>query len=164
GNVIQVTDAVGNVTSATYDANGNRLSESKSRTTPTGVEVLVTTFQYDARNRLVTTIQPDGSTTRTIYDAIGQRTAVVDPSGRQTTSEYDPAGHVFRTPYPDGTQETSAYDAGGRRIASRDRGGRVTTYEYDAIGRLITTTYADGATMTSTYDAAGRLTAQTDSL
>jgi len=162
GNLIQETDPLGHVTTYTYDANGNRLSETRSRTVGNITETVVTRFEYDGSNRLVQTIYPDGSTTRTEYNALGKQARTVDALGRATSYAYDDAGRMTRTVYPDGASETSTYDAEGRRIAGIDRAGRSTTYGYDALGRLIATTFPDGTQTTTAYDAAGQVTASTD--
>jgi RHS repeat-associated protein len=159
------TDPLGHVAAYTYDANGNRLSETRIRTLPGGgTETLVTQYEYDALNRLVKTTQPDGSTTRTVYNAIGKQSQTLDPLSRVTSYEYDAAGRLVKTVYPDGTAEASSYDAEGRRLTSTDRAGRETNYIYDALGRLTETIYPDGAHTTTMYDAAGQVIASTDAL
>ena len=164
GNLTGETDALGNATTYTYDANGNRLSESRTRTVDGTPETLVTTFEYDGNNRLVQTTQPDGSTTRTEYNALGKQARTIDALGHATTYEYDDAGRLTATTYPDGTSESSTYDAEGRRLTSTDRAGRVTSHAYDALGRLTQTTFPDGTATSTTYDAAGQVIATTDPL
>ncbi|MGH9426164.1 MAG: hypothetical protein ACRD2L_07670, partial [Terriglobia bacterium] len=59
-------------TTHTYDANGNRLTETRARTTTNGVVTLFTTNTYDAANRLVAAVEPDGLTNRFAYHLIGK--------------------------------------------------------------------------------------------
>ena len=163
GNLREQTDALGTVTAYTYDGAGNRLTETTSRTLPGGAkQTLLTRFVYDRLGRLTSTVQPDGSTTATVYNAIGQVAETVDPLNRKTTFTYDELGRQTATRYPDGTTDGRAYDAEGRLVATTDRGGRVTTYLYDALGRLVKTTFTDTTFTGSTYDDAGRLVASTD--
>lgn len=162
GNVVREIDAIGNATISTYDRNGNRLTQTTTRTKSTGSETLTWRYTYDHTGRLVSTVQPGGSSTSTTYNSTGQVSETVDPLGRRTAFTYDELGRQTRTDYPDGTTESSAYDAEGRLVATTDRGGRVTTYLYDPLSRLMKTTFPDTASTTSTYDEAGRLVASTD--
>jgi RHS repeat-associated protein len=182
GNVLTLRDALGNlvtrqydangymtrettaagVTAFTYDVNGNRLSQTVTRATPTGTETLVTTLVYDKMGRLTQATDPDGTITRTTYDATGRPATVVDKLGRTTSYVHDEMGRLTRTTYPDGTTEESTYDDEGRRLTGTDRGGRITRYEYDPVGRLTRTTFADGAVVTSGYDAVGQLVSSRD--
>ena len=66
-----------------YDSNGNQTNKTTWRTVPgsAGVspatETLVTTYIYNSENRLVETINPDGSTNATIYTPGLNKPAVV---------------------------------------------------------------------------------------
>ena len=162
GNLTKQNDALGNATTYTYDPNGNRLTETRTRTTTAGLEMLITRFEYDQLGRLVKTTFPDGSTTQTIYNAIGKQGVTIDQLGRVTSYSYDAMGRLTRATFPDGSRESSTYDAEGRRVTSVDRAGRATVYTYDALGRLTKTTFADGSSTSSAYDAIGQVTQVTD--
>ena len=150
-------------TTFTYDSNGNRLSKSIQRTTPNGPQVLTTSYVYDNQNRLVETINPDGSTNVTIYALGLNKTAVeFDPLGRQTLYYYDALGNLTNTVYADGTSESQGYDADNRQIASIDQAGNTTFYTNDALGRLIITVYPDQTGETNYFDAVGRIFAKSD--
>lgn len=137
-----VTDSSGNVIrseSHTYDINGNRLTSTQH----TEAGNLVTSFVYDADNRVTLTTYPDGTTSETVYNKIGQPWKSRDAAGRETVMTYDARGNLTRTDYPDGTFTTSTYDVEGRQTASTDAAG-VTTYTlYDALGRTIATILPD---------------------
>ena len=81
---------------------------------------------FDASGRLVKTTDPDGTSTRTVYDALGRQAESYDKLSRRTSYEYDLMGRLSGTRYPDGSSETHEYDAEGRRTSSTDRGGRTT--------------------------------------
>ncbi|HET7293056.1 MAG TPA: Calx-beta domain-containing protein, partial [Vicinamibacteria bacterium] len=163
GNLTKETDALGHATAYSYDGSGNRLTQTTTRTLPSGgSDTPLTQYEYDKNGRLVKTTDPDGSFTRTVYDVLGRQVESHDKLGRSTDFEYDEMGRLVRTTYPDQTFEESTYDSEGRRLTSRDRGGRTTSYEYDALGRLKKTTHPDGTFTESSYDAAGRLVATTD--
>ncbi len=165
-----------------HDTNGNRLTT----TLATENGPLTTAFEYDADGRVTKTTQPDGSTARTIYNAIGKPEKSIDSAGRETLSEYDARGHLVKTTFPDGTFTTSTYDVEGRMTAATDAAG-VTRYTlYDALGRATVSilpddtmpatvltevaaiaaapALADNPRTLTTYDADGRVTATTDPL
>lgn len=162
GDVVREIDAAGSATTSTYDHNGNRLTQTRTRTTPAGTETLTWRYTYDGAGRLTSTTEPDGSISRAEYDALGNVTATIDKLGRRTTFTCDELGRQTRIDYPDKTFEQRAYDAEGRLTASMDHGGRATTHRYDAVGRLVTTTFPDGASIASVYDDAGRLVESRD--
>ena len=163
GNVTRELDPLGHATLYSYDTNGNQQTSTITRTLRSGVvETLITTSTYDARNHQVSTTYPDGSTTGTQYNSLGQRTMVTDELGHHTSFTYDIAGRLVATIYPDGMNETTTYDAEGHQLISTDRGGRVTNYTYDPLGQVLQTTFPDGTTTSSTYDADGRQVSTVD--
>ncbi len=165
GNPTQQIDPLGHVATYTYDANGNRLSQTVTRTNSAGsIENLVTSYLYDAENRLIQTTNPDGSTTKTVYNSLGQPSQTIDPLGHVTQYSYDDSARLVGKIYPDGTSDSFGYDAEGRKISATDRAGRATTYDYDALGRLTRTTYSDGTSLQNVYDLMGQLTQTVDPL
>ncbi len=160
GNLEKETDALGHSTSHTYDDHGNRLTSTTTRTLRNGgLETLVTRYQYDDLDRVVTVTAPDGTSTKTVYDLLGRVTQQIDERGRTTIQEYDEQGRLAQVIYADRTHTRNHFDAEGRTIASVDQLGRITRYTYDPAGRLLTTTYPgpDEPTVTNEYDRAGRL-------
>src|SRR5712692_5283326 len=81
----QTTFPDGTSESATYDAEGDRISS-----TDRGGRA--TTYVYDPLKRLTQTKYPDGAVTTTSYDKIGEVTSVKDPLGNVTQYQYDAAG------------------------------------------------------------------------
>ena len=140
-----------------YDANGNRTSSTVWRRVGVTWVPAVTTYIYDAMNRVVQTIDPDGGTNTVVYAPTGKQQAAIDQLGRTTSYIYDLQSRLIQTTYPDQTTETSAYDANGNRTNSVDRLNRVTSYYYDALNRLTNTTYPDNTTSTTVYDGFGRV-------
>lgn len=74
-----------------------------------------TAFGYDQAGRLTTTTHPDGSVSRTEYDALGNRTAMVDALGRRRTYEYDAADDQTSARDPNGATTTWTCDPSHRR-------------------------------------------------
>jgi RHS repeat-associated protein len=159
----KVTDALGHEATFTYDANGNRASQTVVRTNAQGQpESITTNYEYDKLSRLKKTIYSDGSFMQVEYNAIGQVSATIDQLGRRSDLTYDDMGRLTKTTYPDATFEEITYDAEGHRLTSRDRAGQLTSYTYDEVGRLIRTTFADGTFTQTLYDAAGQVLETTD--
>jgi RHS repeat-associated protein len=157
GNLIKETDGLGHAMSSTYDASGNRLTQTTTRTTPAGVETLTTTYEYDKLGRLLKTTDADTTFTETVYDEVGRKKETHDKLGRVTKYSYDDMGRLVLTTYPDLTTEEATYDGEGHRLTFKDRAGRVTKYKYDTLGRLTRTTYPDETFTENVYDSAGRL-------
>jgi RHS repeat-associated protein len=178
GNVTRQVDAAGNVTTFTYDASGNQLSETRTLTTPNGVITLVTTTEYDSEGRVVKVTNPEGGVTETIYDAVGNRIEEIDPLGRSTKFIYSDRGLLIETIYPDSTPEDdldnprtrTEYDAAGQVTAEIDELGGKTQFVYDKLGRVTETIRPDETPNDDTdnprtkteYDAAGRVIAEID--
>ena len=158
-----IRDPAGNVLrvmSYTYDANGNKLTETTERVVDGTTEQVTRSWTYDGLNRVVTETDPEGNTTTREYNELGRLAAVVDKRGRRTEYTYDEVGSKTRTTYPDGTFETWEYDALGRVVAETNRLGKTTRYDYDELGRRVATHLPDGTTERTVYSAAGRVLAE----
>ncbi len=163
GNLVRQTTLSGVETIFTYNARGERLSESVTRSLPgAGTENLTTGVTLDRMDRPVKITHPDDTSTVLELDALGQVTARIDPLGRTTAFEYDGLGQRAGTVLPDGSRETVAYDPDGRFLSRTDASGRVTSYVYDDGGRLVQTNFPGGTSSRRSYDAAGRLASITD--
>ena len=146
----------------TYDANGNRLTSTVWRRVSGTWVAATTTNIYDAQNRVIETISPDGGINTIVYNLNGQQEETVDPLGHTNSYVYDAMGRLVQTAFPDGTTETSAYDTAGNRTNSMDQLGRVTIYQYDALDRLTNTIYPDNTTGNTVYDDLGRVSRTID--
>lgn len=136
----------------TYDANGNRTS----MIDPTGI----TTYTYDALNRLTSITNNKGLTTTFSYDALGRRTSMTHVNGVATTYEYDTASQLTKVTHQLGptiiNSFTYAYDKVGNRITKLDRNGSY-NYTYDTLYRLVqaVTPLPSNPLETYTYDPVG---------
>jgi|HubBroStandDraft_6_1064221.scaffolds.fasta_scaffold02149_4 RHS repeat-associated protein len=185
GNVLTVTDELGNVTSYTYDSNQNMLSKSvqansglatTSYTYNSFGEPLTitdplgntTTNTYDAHGNLLTVIAPapNGNTAASVtqfaYNSLGELTQITDPLGRPTKLTYTSAGLISTITDPQQNVTTYQYDTFGNRTSIKDAMNNTTTFAYDSGNRLLTITYPGSTTMSFTYDYRGRRITMTD--
>ena len=122
----------------TYDLNGNRIS----MIDPTGL----TTYTYDALNRLSSIMNNKGQVTSFTYDALGRRTSMTHANGVVTSYTYDAASQLL----------TLGHQLGATTINSF-------SYGYDKVGNRKTKTTRDGL-HDYTYDVLNRLTQATNPL
>jgi YD repeat-containing protein len=99
--VLSTTNGAGETATFTYDADGNALSKTLTRSGESGVKTLTETYQHDVYGNVTKTIYADGTFIDIEYDAIGNKTAVTDSSGRRTTFEYDLFGNLKKVSYTD---------------------------------------------------------------
>lgn len=186
GNRTSSQDALGRVTTYTYDTNANVLTKSIQLTSAQTLtwsysynqfgEVLtatdpmgnVTSNAYDTNGNLLSTTTPSldgvlpGSTTSFTYDATGNLRTITDPLSNKTTVSYTPAG--LRASVTDAQNNATAYsyDLRGNLLTVTDAMNNTTTYAYDLGNRLKNISYPDGTTASFAYDSRGRRTSVTD--
>ena len=169
------------VTTRTFDFNDRILSEQKGFRPNTSTERFAydpngqkskytdprlreTTYTYDFRNRLETTIEPNrpgqSGTTQFHYDLAGNKTMVEFPDTKtQQWEDYDPFGQAWKFTDELFNVTNLVYSCGPMKklkqvITHRDpNGGEVqpTTFNYDTLGRLYQTVFPDGSDEFSTY-------------
>jgi len=153
-----------------YDLYSNR----SSATDPLG---RVTSYTYDALNRLATTTQPAPAAGQAqpvisyAYNGLDQIAQVTDPRGLATSYTYDNLGRLTQQVSPDTGSTTRTYDVANNVLSSTDAKGQVTSYTYDALNRPTSLTYNQATgmqlkTVAYTYDQGtngiGRLTTATE--
>ena len=174
-----VTNALGVVTSYTYDSHGNVLTETTGsatttytydsadrRTSVTNALNQTTSYTYDNLDRLVQTTYSNGQTSQSVYNNAGQLVQTIDLNGAVTSYTYNASGKIAAIVSP-GSSVSYTYDSLGRVSTETDSLNRVTTYTYNAGGKLASTTISDGNAQSAvisrtTYDAWGRTATQTD--
>ncbi|WP_240435763.1 RHS repeat domain-containing protein [Ralstonia solanacearum] len=174
GNLTQITDPRGLVTTFAYDALGRRSQVQGPPATPGGA-VPTVVFNYDGQDRvrqvtdarsLVTAYtidglgnttqqqSPDTGTTNAIYDAVGNLTSKTDARGKITKYSYDALDRLIRADYAGGTPTVFEYDGGansqptdiGQLTRITDESGS-TRFQYNGFGNLLQktqTTTANG--------------------
>ena len=116
-------DALGQVTITEYDAAGQRsaVTDALGRTTR---------FVYDLAGRLVETLHPDDTRTRTAYDRAGRKRAETDELGRIRRFVYDKLGRLVSVVLPDPATGANPELVQGQSPAA---GTLTTRYGYDEV-------------------------------
>jgi RHS repeat-associated protein len=170
-----VTDPNGHVTTMTYDASGNLLTQ-KDPLANTTVNT------YNVFNELLTTTDPLLVTSTMVYDANGNLTSVSRPlvgSSSVQTTTYNHSngtfpGDVTSEVDPDNNTWTYSYDGNGYRSSATDPLGNQSTRVYNAEGWMTSSVSPKGnvagcgcsAAYTTSFghDVFGNLTTTTDPL
>ncbi|MFM0375635.1 RHS domain-containing protein [Paraburkholderia strydomiana] len=169
--LVDVTDALGNVTRYYFDIDGytyriiyaDGLNEWFYRDAQHNLtqhiypDGSVERFIYDQRGNLIEQVRPDGSVIRMEYDAKDQMTVIIDPHAYRWTREYDDSGNVVVQVDPLGHKTQYSYNAQGQPVTIVDAKGGAKALAYDAAGRLASYTDCSGKTTQWTYDGQGRL-------
>ena len=134
-----------------YNAVGNRVSVKDANGN-------ITTYGYDALNRVTSKSDPLTNTWSYTYDLAGNRISATDAKNQIIQYTYDAGGQLTGINYP-GTEPdvTFTYDLTGQRIGMTDGLGN-TTWTYDNLNRPISVTDAFGKTVGYEYDAVGNRT------
>ncbi|UUO05343.1 hypothetical protein M4951_18415 [Blastopirellula sp. J2-11] len=148
------------VTTYTYDAKGNQLTETNSAGA-------TTSYDYDNLGRLILKTDAEGGETEYTYDANGNRLTLTDPEESTTTWTYDALNRMLTNTNELSDTRYYEYDAAGNLTEYTDRNGRVIDYVYDNLQRRIAENWMDGMstfhTITYGYDAASQLVEASDS-
>jgi RHS repeat-associated protein len=157
------TDAALQVSTATYNSNGDLAT---IVTAPRGgltEAQRTTTYEYYADNAPLGPGRPKrivgpvtGATTDFAYDDHGRLATVTASDGYALTTTYDNFDRPTSIVYPDSTSEQIAYDKLDVS-ATRDRLGRWTHYFHDAEGRLVSTVDPQGQVVTNQWCNCGSL-------
>jgi RHS repeat-associated protein len=175
--IVAETDPAGGVCTYTYDEAGSILSatDQSERTFAYERDALgrCTAFvdaanrrwlyEYNGGMRRTAFTTPAGETSRTMYDAHGRITGMIDAEGR--------ASAFRRRTLPDGSLRVAVsgplganrhlrYDGWGRLLELVDLDGGRFTLTYDLGDRLIGVALPDGSERLNTYDGEGRLTVE----
>jgi RHS repeat-associated protein len=156
GNVSQVTDALGNVTKYTYNADGTMAASLDP-----GNGVNATVYGYNAYHQLTSITPPTGNSLHAqafTYDGFGRRLSATSGAGMTTTYSYDNLNRLRSETHSDASPTiTHTYDADGNAFQVTDGTGTTTT-GYNAANQLTTDTPPGGPTLSYGYDPAGNVT------
>ncbi len=165
GDLVTVTDPLGNMSTQSVDAVGRVISASDALGN-------AAKYQYSNLNLLTQVTDAQGHNTSFSYDANGNLLSLTDAAGHTTSYTYDNMDRALTRTDPLNRQESFAYDANGNLASGTDRKTQVTAFTYDGLNRTTlagfgavvsggTTTYQ--STIAYTYDAGNRMTQAVDS-
>jgi YD repeat-containing protein len=162
--VASMTDALGRVTSFSYDLTNNATTV----TDPLGNS---NTYTYDASNRLISVTGPVANGLAQhidyAYDAAGDLTSAIDAQGNRTTYTYDSNGNLLSVTDGLGNRTENTYDSGNRVLTSTvyrtpANGGtaasdpETTRYVYDANGNARFVVSPEGIVTEYRYNSSGQ--------
>lgn len=104
---------------------------------------LITTVSYDIFGDAVSTTDPEGNVTASVFDQLGRVRMSRDALNNVTGYEYDRFGNVtVKTEYnlPFGQRLTTLSEMQTAILAAFDDKARVTKFGYDVLGRVVKTT------------------------
>ncbi|MEU6098622.1 LamG-like jellyroll fold domain-containing protein [Streptomyces sp. NPDC047079] len=175
GDQTAVDNPDGNITTYTYDADGEQLAVSGNAYTPPGSTTSLTpttTAAYDADGRLTATTDADNTTIRYTYDQLGDLAQIQQPAvgGTTPTSHvtYDADGEALSATDPTGAVVQATYDDLGRPLTfsqvvrQPSTTTATTTVGYDEAGNQTSLTLPGGEKFTATYNTAGNQLTATD--
>ncbi|MEW8509079.1 MAG: RHS repeat-associated core domain-containing protein [Candidatus Thiodiazotropha sp.] len=156
---------VSDITTYSYDAQGNRTSITNALSQVTQVTA------HDAIGRPLTIVDPNGLITSLTYDPRGRLTqhSLSDSVTNRTTQySYDPVGNLIQVTQPDGGFIAYEYDSAHRLIGMEDNQGNRIDYTLDAMGNRLSEQVGDPqGNLTRTqqwlYDELGQIRQLTDS-
>lgn len=142
-------------------------------------------IEWDLPARTRTDTAPDGSVTRTTFDASDRVLSIVDAAGKRTEYSYDADGRLVTIVHPGDRRQTFEYDRFGSLTAEKlneqlvrsftyHQDGSVASarglnwperrYAYSTAGRLTAITMAMGGTTSFEYDARGNVIRETNAV
>ena len=167
GRTIAMTDANGHTVAHVYDAEGHITQDIDARghhrdktynllgqmTTQTNERGGITSYSYDAQNRLLSVVSSQTAQYYE-YDGADQLVRQTDATGNINTLIYDELGHLIQKTSQNATT-TYEYDTAGHKIAERDANGNSNRWRYDENGRVAEHTNLGGHQTHYTYNNNG---------
>lgn len=124
------------VTTFTYDANGQKLTETVADPL-VPANAATRTFTYDADGNLASITSPAGENMQVLARHVtGAPTQIKDPLGLTWAYNYDAQGRLLAITAPTGWTQQYSYDRAGNLTATVDARGAATQYAYDTRNRL----------------------------
>jgi YD repeat-containing protein len=149
GRVVQITDPRGYITRFRHDRDGRVVEEIRAYGTPFAAR---TQFRFDAVGNRTRIIDAEDNVTRFYYDAANRLISRVDAEERETRFTFEDGLLVA---IRDGAFNTTrfAHDPAGNVIREYDPYGNFTTFNFDRMSRLTSTVTPEGGVTIFTHDA-----------
>jgi YD repeat-containing protein len=158
----QQTDAIGQVTRYTYDANNNEI-QIVAGLQLEAAKRQIHKFSFDEEDQTISQVDAMGHLTSQAYDAVGNTVSVTDANGNTTNFIFDKNNRRILQIHPtvihpvtgDPVRYVSEtrYDGNGNVIEEIDENGNSTKYTFDRDNRLVVTQDAKGTKTIFQYDS-----------
>ena len=164
-------DELGNLTSFTYNAFGQQISEVKPLTGILTVNGTLTngsvtnTQEYDRRGLQISQTEDSAGikAKNTVqYDAFGRAISRIDANGNQSQIKYDRLGRTVQIKDGNQAATSTTYDAFDRVTSMTDALGKTTSYSYNSSTRSVTITTPENVVVTTSYNRHGQKQAVKD--
>lgn len=155
GNVLNRTNAKGNVTSYEYDQRLllRKVTDGSGR---------ISTYEYDGNENMLSAVNALGRTTSYTYNGQNQLKTRTLPLGQVTSFEYDQNGNLFNLRKANGSILKNEYDKANQLLWTYGDGTKKWGFTYDGNGNVKTTTdIVNGQVKTFVYDQNGNLDLET---
>ena len=153
GRVAQTIDARGTITAFAYDAAGRRLVV----TNALGTAVQnISSYSYDNNGNQITFTDANNHSTTNVFDVLNRQVQVQYPDGTKTSTGYDADGRSVAQTNQDSLPTLFGYDGAGRLISVTNALNKVTGYQYDEAGNEIAQIDALLRTNSFVFDGMGR--------
>ncbi|MFT3779453.1 MAG: RHS repeat-associated core domain-containing protein [Ottowia sp.] len=163
GNEVSYTEAQGKpeqrTTLTTYDSYGQMTSRTIGAGDGKGQDAVAQRFEYDDKGNLVKVTDGAGHSSTATYNSQGLPVAQTNALGQTTSLAYDAAGNLTGSTNALNQTVSHSYDARGRRTQTTSAAGRIQKTRYDAGGRVVEVIapgQTEGAGVRTEYDSAGR--------
>jgi YD repeat-containing protein len=112
-------------------------------------------YRYDALNRLVMQVSPEGNTVQYKYDRSGNRTSVIDGKYNETESHYNPLSQVDWVKDAEGSTSYFWYNEDGKLTKQKSATGLETKFYLNELGMSKQVVDSLGRSRYADYDLAG---------
>jgi RHS repeat-associated protein len=162
GNVLRITDVIGNSKKYRYDILGRVLENTDERGN-------LTVFDYNGDGTLAKAVYADGGKISYTYDLMGRIVSLTNQLGNTTKYSYNSFGNKKSETDEYGNTLEIKTDLTGNVVSSKDKRDSILYITYDALGRPVkkrTPVEKDGsgnilyAVESYTYDEAGNISAK----
>jgi len=164
GNILKITDALGNIRNFTYNGLGQRLT-AQDLHAPADTTFGAYTYTYDNAGNVIQVVNPNNQTMNYTYDDINRQLTedYTGSAGVEVTNTYDAGvdgkGHLTSVVSPS-LNQTNTYNALGllkTESKTINAVAYLTTYDYDRQGNQILITNPDNSQVKNIYNSAGFL-------
>ncbi|WP_163379593.1 DUF6531 domain-containing protein [Cyclobacterium sp. SYSU L10401] len=156
GRISIETDPMGNEEHYFYDNNGNLIkTESHHKEPDSSTSVFIKKFEYDARNRRIGLIEPDGAKVISQYDDRNLLVSLTDQQRVVNEMFYDSFNTKIREIEDSGGLNITkqwTVDNMSRVTSFIDPMGQISSYVFDSVGRNFRVTYPNGFSSKKTFN------------